>query len=47
MRKLLWFTIGFAAACAIGAYAFTAWLWIGVIFGLCGFVAALLLFKYE
>lgn len=43
MRKLLWFTIGFAAACAIGAYAFTAWLWIGVIFGLCGFVAALLL----
>lgn len=43
MRKLMWFTIGFTAACAIGAYAFTAWLWIGVILGLCGFAAALLL----
>ena len=33
MRKLMWFTIGFAAACALGAYAFSNWLW--MLFGLC------------
>lgn len=26
MRRLMWFTIGFAAACAIGAYLYTDWL---------------------
>lgn len=45
MRKLMWFTIGFAFACAIGAYAFTPWLWIGAVLGLCVFVAALIMRK--
>ena len=33
MRILMWFTIGFTAACALGAYAFSNWLW--MLFGLC------------
>ena len=26
MRKLMWFTVGFGIACAIGAYCFVPWL---------------------
>ncbi len=36
MRKLMWFTMGFGAACAIGAYCYVPWLW-------CIAVAALVL----
>ena len=28
MRKLMWFSLGFGAACALGAYFFSNWLWI-------------------
>ena len=42
MRRLMWFTIGFSAACAVGAYAFSAWLWMGVCLGLVFFAAALI-----
>ncbi len=33
MRKLMWFTIGFAAACALGAYC-TVGIWLAVIFAI-------------
>ena len=45
MRKLMWFTIGFATACIVGAYAFTPWLWGGVLLGLCVFIVSMLLRK--
>ena len=34
MRKLMWFTVGFGAACAIGAYFYTSLILIGSIAGL-------------
>lgn len=39
----MWFTIGFTAACALGAYAFSAWLWSVFLLGFCGFVVALVM----
>lgn len=38
MRKLMWFTVGFTLSCAVGAYAFSVWLLLGVPLGICGFL---------
>lgn len=45
MRKLMWFTIGFTAACALGAYAFSRWLWFGVCISFGFFIVALIFRK--
>lgn len=45
MRKLMWFTIGFAGACALGAYAFSAWLWLGICLGFICFIVAMVFRK--
>lgn len=45
VRKLMWFTIGFTAACALGAYVYTPWLWFIALIGLCIFGVAMLLRK--
>ena len=45
MRKLMLFTIGFSAACAVGAYAFTPWLWFGVLLAACAFAIGVLFQK--
>lgn len=45
MRKLMCFTIGFTVACALGAYAFSPWLLLGIPLGFIYFFVALLLRK--
>jgi len=45
MRKLMWFTIGFALACALCAYIFSPWLLLGVPIGLLSFAVAMILRK--
>ena len=41
MRKLMWFTIGFAAACAAGAYVLDGvWIWMAGLFCLLGCVVS-------
>ena len=45
MRKLLWFTIGFALACILGAYVYSSWLLLGIPICLLCFVIAVVLRK--
>ena len=45
MRKLMWFTIGFALACALCAYLFSPWLLLGIPIGLLVFTLAMILHK--
>ena len=46
MRKLMWFTLGFALACGLGAYLYTAWLVLPAALCLTAFVLGLLFRKY-
>lgn len=45
MRKLMWFSLGFGGACALGAYLYTPWLAAAALLGLLCFVAGLILQK--
>lgn len=45
MRKLLWFTIGFALACALGAYVYSSWLIFGIPISLLCFTVAVVMRK--
>lgn len=45
MRKLMWFSLGFGGACALGAYLYTPWLAAAVLLGLLCFAASLILRK--
>lgn len=47
IRRLMWFAIGFAAACALGAYCFTPWLAAVACFALLLSVLSLLWTKYK
>lgn len=38
MRKLMWFSIGFAVSCGLGAYALAEWAWVPLVFFLLGWV---------
>ena len=46
MRRLMWFTIGFTAACALGAYGFSVWLWPVLCLGVICFAVALVFRKH-
>ena len=40
MRKLMWFGIGFAVSCGLGAYALAEWAWVPLVFFLLGWVVS-------
>ena len=47
IRRLMWFSIGFGAACALGAYCYTRWLLLASVFALIFGVLGLILKKYK
>lgn len=45
MRKLMWFTIGFSCACAVGTYFYNKWFWLWMILGFLLLAGGILLQK--